>query len=394
MSDVVIVGIGQMPVGEHYTSSLRGLALDAIEIALKDAGALRPDILYVANMLAPVLSHQAHLGSLITDYAGLNGIEAATIEAGGASGGAALRMGYLAVASGAADVALVVGIEKITDHLGPGGEAAQMLSADSDFEAVQGLTPTGQAALLMRRYLHEFRPPREAFGGFPRVAHANAVSNPFAMFRSALSAEAYNQAGVVCDPLNMFDVAPVADGAAAVVLTRRELLPPEYQHPLVRISGSSHVNGRLALHDRADILDLEPARISVERACHQAGIRAGDVDLFELYDSASILAALSLEAAGFAERGRGWQLAQNDQLGLTGLLPVATFGGLKARGNPGGATGVYQAVEAALQLRGEAGANQVPNAQRALIQCLGGPAANAATHVLERVVQTTEPDSL
>jgi acetyl-CoA C-acetyltransferase len=153
----------------------------------------------------------------------------------------------------------------------------------------------------------------------------------------------------------------------------------------VRISGSGQVSGRLALHDREDILDLEPARLSVERACLQAGIRPGDVDLFELYDSSSIIAALSLEAAGFAPRGQGWRLAQDDQLGLTGLLPISTFGGLKARGNPGGATGLYQAVEAVLQLRGEAGKNQVLNARRALIQCLGGPAANAVTHVLERI---------
>ena len=384
MSEVVIAGIGQVPVGEHYTASLRGLALDAIELALRDAGGLKPDILYVANMLAPVISHQAHLGALIADFAGMVGIEAATIEAGGASGGAALRMGYLAITAGQADAALVVGVEKITDQLGPSSEASQMLSVDSDYEAVQGMTPVSQAAILMRRYLYEYRSPRAAFGGFPRVAHANAVSNPFAMYRSALSAEAYDQASTASDPLNMFDVAPVADGAAAVILTRRELLP-ETSHPLVRISGSAQVSGRLALHDREDILDLEPARLSVERACRQAGICPGDVDLFELYDSSSIIAALSLEAAGFAPRGQGWRLAQDDQLGLNGLLPISTFGGLKARGNPGGATGLYQAVEAVLQLRGEAGKNQVLNAGRALIQCLGGPAANAVTHVLERI---------
>ena len=385
MTEVVIAGIGQLPVGEHYTASLRGLALDAIELALQDAGGLKPDILYVANMLSPVLSHQAHLGALIADFAGMVGIEASTIEAGGASGGAALRMGYLAVTAGQADVVLVVGVEKITDQLGPGNEASQMLNVDSDYEAVQGMTPVSQAAMLMRRYLYEYQPPRAAFGGFPRVAHANAVSNPNAMYRSALSAQAYDQASVVCDPLNMFDVAPVADGAAAVVLTRRDLLPAQAQHPLVRISGSSHSTGRLALHDREDLLDLEPVRRSVERACRKAGIRPGDVDLFELYDSSSILAALSLEAAGFAQRGQAWRMAQAEQLGLNGLLPISTFGGLKARGNPGGATGLYQAVEAVLQLRGDAGPNQVPNAGRALIQCLGGPAANVVTHVLERI---------
>ena len=169
---------------------------------------------------------------------------------------------------------------------------------------MQGLTPTAQAALLMRRYLHEYHPPRQAFGGFPRVAHANAVSNPFAMFRSALSAEAYNQAGLVSDPLNMFDVAPVADGAAAVLLTRRELLPPEYAAPAgahQRLQ-PGHRPAGAARPPRSSWI-WNTARISVERACRQAGIRPGDVDLFELYDSSSIIAALSLEAAGFAERG-------------------------------------------------------------------------------------------
>jgi acetyl-CoA C-acetyltransferase len=114
-----------------------------------------------------------------------------------------------------------------------------------------------------------------------------------------------------------------------------------------------------------------------------AGCQAGDVDLFECWDAYSIYGVLSLEAAGFAARGEGWKMAQPNQIGRDGLLPVATFGGLKARGNPGGATGVYQAVEATLQLRGEAGDNQLTCAERAMIQCLGGPASSAVAHILE-----------
>jgi acetyl-CoA C-acetyltransferase len=205
MTDIVIAGIGQTAVGEHYDISLRDLALMAIEAARADAAGLRPEILIVANMLAPTLSRQAHLGALVADYSGLLGIEAATVEAGGASGGAALRLGYLAVASGEVNVALVVGVEKMTDQLGPSAEAAQTLSADSDYESIQGLTPTSQAALLMRRYMHEYNVPHTAFAGFPVTAHANAVHNPNAMFRSAISVDTYNKAGVVNDPLTMFD---------------------------------------------------------------------------------------------------------------------------------------------------------------------------------------------
>jgi acetyl-CoA C-acetyltransferase len=152
---------------------------------------------------------------------------------------------------------------------------------------------------------------------------------------------------------------------------------------MVRISGSSAVSDSLALHDRPDPLNFQAARLSAERALRQAGILPGDIDLFELFDAYSIYAALTLEAVGFAERGTAWQLAQEGAINLDGSLPISTFGGLKARGNPGGATGIYQVVEAVLQLRGNAGDNQVVDAHRAMVQCLGGPASSAATHVLE-----------
>lgn len=383
MSEVVIAGLGQTDVGEHYSISLRDLALMAQEEAIKDAGGLRPDILFIGNMLAPAASHQAHLGALISDYGGLEGIEASTIEAGGASGGAALRMGYLAVKSGEAKVALVLGVEKVTDQLGPGAEAMQTLGEDSDYEAVQGLTPNAQAALLMRRYLHQYGVAHDVFAGFPILAHSNALTNPHAMYHNKVTLEAYLDADPLSDPLTLFDTSPVADGAAALILTLPGLLPAGYSQPLVRITGSSLVTDRLAIHDRTDPLAFDAARKSVERACRQAGIMPGDADLFELYDSYSIYAALSLEAGGFAPRGEGWKLAQDGKLERDGELPIATFGGLKARGNPGGATGIYQAVEAALQLRRQAGKNQVKDARRALVQCLAGPASTAVTHILE-----------
>ncbi|HUV27762.1 MAG: thiolase domain-containing protein [Anaerolineales bacterium] len=385
MTDVVIAGVGQTPVGEHWDTSLRELALQAIEAAIQDAGGIQPQALFVSNMLAPTLSGQAHLGALIADFAGLTGIEAVTVEGAGASGGLALRQAYMMVAAGAADAVLVTGIEKFTDQTGSGVEAAISTAVDSDYEAIQGLTLTAQAAMLMRRYLHEFNLSQDKFAGFPVVAHANGVNNPNAMFRRAIKIEAYSRAGIVNDPLNMFDIAPNADGSAALVLSRRDLLPPPFTRPLVRISGSSSVSDTLALHDRTDPLTFQAARLSAERALRQAGLLPADIDFFELFDAFSIYAALSLEAAGFAERGEGWQLAQDGEINLDGSLPISTFGGLKARGNPGGATGIYQVVEAVLQLRERAGDNQVKDARRAMVQCLGGPASSAATHVLERM---------
>jgi len=385
MTDVVIVGIGQVPVGEHWDISLRRLASRAVRAAIKDAGGLVPQAMYIGNYLAPMVSHQSNLGALLADECGLNGIEAYTAEAAGASGAAAFHLGYLAITSGYVDVAVVVGAEKYNDMVGPRLEAAVAQSEDYDYEMVNGLIPIGQAAILMQRYLYEYHVPRAALGAFPVLAHANAVNNPNAIFRKAISQEAYDRADIISDPLNLLDIASYNDGAAAVVLARRDLVPDGLEHALVKVTGSSLVIDTLAMHDRRDPLEFEAAQRSVQRACRQAGILPQDVDFFELCDAFSLFAALSLEAAGFARRGEGWKLAQDGQLSLKGRLPVNTLGGLKGRGNPLGATGVYQIVEAAQQLRGQAGPNQLAKARRALVQSLGGPAATAVTHVLEIV---------
>jgi acetyl-CoA C-acetyltransferase len=250
---------------------------------------------------------------------------------------------------------------------------------------VQGLTPTAQAALLMRRYMHEFDVPRDVFAGFALTAHANGAGNPNAMFRKAIKPETYAKAEVVNEPLNMFDIAPNADGAAAVLVTRRDLLPPAFRQPLVKIAGSATAADTLALHDRADPLGFIAAQISTQQALDKAGTGLDQIDFFEYHDAFSIFAALSLEAAGFAPRGQGWTLARDGLISIQGRIPCATMGGMKARGFPGGAAGVYQAVEATIQLRGQAEANQVPDARTGLIQSLGGPASTAVSHVLQRL---------
>ena len=383
--NIVIAGIGQTTVGEHWQYSIRELAHFALEAAIKDAGGLRPQALFVGNMLAPNLSKQAHLGALIADFSGLRfdyaqhsvGIEAVSIEAAGASGGAALRQGYLAVKSGMIDVALVVGVEKFTDMVDSGVEDALATATDSDFEAVQGLTPTTQAALLMRRYLHEYNLPADALAGFPITAHANAVANPNAMFRRAIKASTYARAGMVSEPLNIFDAAPPADGAAAIILTRSELLPAHQQIGAARILGSASAVDTLSLHDRKDILLFDAARRSASSALKKAGVTREQISFFEYHDAYSIYAALSLEAIGFAERGKGWELARDGEISEGGKIPCVTMGGLKARGFPGGATGVYQAAEAVTKLKHACESGGI-----ALIQSLGGPASTAITHLL------------
>ncbi len=377
MRDVWVVGVGLTPVGEHWGSSLRELAYHAIEAVQRDAPGARPQALFVANMLAGELSHQEHLGALVADFAGLRGIEAVTIEAAGASGGAAVRQALLAVASGFVETALVVGVEKMTDKVGAGAVAASATATDSDWESAQGVTPAALAALLMRRYMFEHRVGLKDFAGFSVNAHRNAKTNPNAMFRNTLTPEAFVKAGMVAEPVNMFDTAPEADGAAALLISS--------QPGPVQIAASAMATDALAVHDRPDLLDFRAARLSAERAYRQAGVSPQDISVFELYDAFTVFTALSIEASGLAERGQGWTLAADEAISLSGAQPLSTFGGLKARGNPGGATGVYQIAEIVLQLRGQAGPNQVPNARLGLAQSLGGAGATAVTHILKSV---------
>jgi acetyl-CoA C-acetyltransferase len=382
---VIVAGVGMTPVGEHWERSLRELALEAITAARTDAGGLRPQALYVANLLASAASGQTQLGALLADFAGLGGIEAMCVEAAGASGGMALRQAYMALISGVIDVALVIGVEKVTDTSGKGIDAALATAADADFEAVQGVTPAALAALLMQRYLHEHQAPDDALAGFSITAHANAATNPNAMYRHALRAEDYAQAPMVSAPLNLFDAAAVADGAAALVLVRADALPAHTPHPRVRILASAAATAALAIHDQPDPLALTAAAESAHQAYRQAGLGPEDIDLFELHDSFSVFAALALEAAGFAARGQGWHLARDGAIARDGSIPVSTMGGSKARGDTGGATGVYQAAEVVLQLQQRAGDSQVPAAHIGMAQCLGGTGATAATHILARV---------
>lgn len=384
MRDVAIIGVGQTEVGEHWDVSLRHLALQALQASMADAGVTRADALYVGNMLSGELIGQEHLGVLVADFAGLRGIEAFKIEAACASGAAALRIGVVAVAGGLADIVVVVGVEKMTDTLGPDTTTALAMAADADYEAAQGVSFVAINALLMRRYMHEYGYSHQDFAAFAINAHRNGVNNPHAMFRFPVTAERFARAKMICDPINLLDSSPICDGAAAVVLAPAEVARTLSAAP-VRVAGSAVGTDTLAVHDRRDALVLDGAVISAHRAYEQAGVGPQDIDLFELHDAFSIMAALSLEAAGFADKGQGLRLAMEGEIGIQGRIPVTTMGGLKARGHPVGATGLYQVVEVVQQLRGLAGANQVPDARIGMAQNIGGSGATVVTHILERM---------
>ena len=384
MRDVSIIGVGQVKVGELWDQSIKQLTYQAIRAALADCGLERErvDSVYVSNMLSGTVSGQAHLGAVVADNAGLRGVEAVKIEAACGSGGAALRQGYLAVAGGFADFVVVCGVEKMTDHRPQAVVSGLAMAADADYEVVQGLTFVGINALVMRRYMHEHGVEHSAFAPFAINAHRNAVNNPFAMFPQAVTAEAYTRAPMIADPINLFDSSPICDGAAAVVLCPTEMAR-DYVDAPVRVRASAGAVDTIAVHDRRTPTRLAAAERSARTCYEQAGVTPADIDFFELHDAFAIMSALSLEAAGFAEPGQGTRLALEGEIFREGRIPICTMGGLKARGHPVGASGVYQAVDATHQLRGQAGANQVPNARLGLIQNIGGSGATIVAHILE-----------
>jgi acetyl-CoA C-acetyltransferase len=382
MREIAIIGIGQTPIDEHWEKSLRLLAGEAVFAAMADAGRDTTDGLFIGNMLSGPLNRQENLGALITDWVGLRGTEAVKVEAACGSGAAALRAGLMAVASGEMDSALVVGVEKMTETIGPQTTAALATAADADWEAAQGLSFVAINALVMRRYMHAYGWQHGHFAPFSINAHANAVHNPCARLHDPITPREYERARMVADPINLLDASPIGDGAAAVLLVPADSLGRN-GHRIITIAGSASATDSLAVHDRDDPLWLAAAHESARKAYTQAGVGPSEIQVFELHDAFSIMAALSLEASGFAERGQGPRLGLDGQIGPAGRVPIATRGGLKARGHPVGATGVYQVVEVVQQLRGAAGATQVPGEPRlGMAQNIGGSGATVITHIL------------
>lgn len=382
MRKVAILGIGQTKVDEHWDKSLRELGGEAAFAAMQDAGMEQVDALYVGNMLSSMVSGQNQLGTFFSDWIGLWKQEAVKIEAACGSGAAAFRSALMAVASGDIESALVVGVEKMTDKAGRDVTAALATAADSDYEVEQGVSFVGLNALVMRRYMHEFGWKHEDFAPFSINAHANAMHNPFARLHEKVTVEKFERSSMVATPINLLDASPVGDGAAAAIIVPAEKV---MRRPRVVVAASAAATDTIGVHSRKDPLFLQAAYLSSKKAYEMAGIAPDDIDVFELHDAFTIMAALSLEASGFAERGQGVRLGLENAISPQGRLPVCTRGGLKARGHPVGATGMYQIVEVVQQLRGECGKTQVDGAKIGMAQNIGGSGATILTHILSAV---------
>ncbi len=383
MRKVAILGIGQTKIGEHWEKSLREIGGDAAFAAMRDAGVEKVDSLFVGNMLSPIVSGQNQLGTFFADWIGLWKQEAVKIEAACGSGAAAFRAALMAVASGDIESALVVGVEKMTDKAGRDVTAALATAADADYEVDQGISFVGINALVMRRYMHEFGWKHEDFAQFSINSHANAMHNPYARLHEKVTVEKFEKSSMISTPINLLDASPIGDGAAAIVIVPAEKV---MRQPRIIVAASAAATDTIAVHSRKDPMFLQAAYQSSKRAYEMAGITPADIDVFELHDAFSIMAALSLEASGFAERGQGVRLALDNEISIQGRVPVCTRGGLKARGHPVGATGVYQLVEVVQQLRGECGKTQVDGARIGMAQNIGGSGATILTHILTNEV--------
>jgi acetyl-CoA C-acetyltransferase len=388
MRRVAVIGVGDTEFGELWDSSFREIGIKAGLAAVADANisADKIDALYVGNMSAGRFIEQEHIGALIADYSGLarDHIPATRVEAAGASGGLALRQGFQAVASGLHDIVVVGGAEKMTDVSDTESANIQSSSADQEWEIVLGATYPALHALIARRHMHVYGTMREQLADVAVKNHKHGSLNPKAQFQRPITREVVMGSPLVASPLRVFDCAPSSDGAAAVVLCPLDQAK-KYTEVPVEIIGTGQASDTLSLHDRKDICTMEATRSAAKRAFDMAGITCKDVDVAEVHDNFTISEILALEDLGFFKKGEGGKATEAGLTGLEGEIAVNTSGGLKARGDPIGATGLAQAVEIVTQLRGKADKRQVKDAQVGLTHNVGGTGATVVVHLFRRV---------
>ena len=384
MRKVAIAGVGMTKVSSHWDKSLRTLFAETAIKTLEDAGNPGVDAAFIGNMSAEEFTKQKNIGTLLSDFSGLTNIPATRVEAADASGGSALLEGFTAVASGLYDAVLVGGVEKMSEAISSETTEILSMAADQEYETFHGLPLVGAAAMLMRLYLHKFKATREQFAGFTVQMHENATSNPYAQLRFKTTLEKALNARPIADPITLMDCAPAGDGAAALILCSLEKAKKITDAP-VQIVGVGQATDTLALHDREDLLTFKAVSKAAQKAYKMAKITSKDVDVLEIHDSYTITALISIEDLGFSEKGSAGLLVEDGGITKDSQVPVNPSGGLKARGHPVGATGVYQAAEITLQLRGEADGMQVKDAEIGLTENISGMASLANIHIMKRI---------
>lgn len=387
MRDVAIIGVGCTEFGELWDKSFRELFVEAGVSAIEDANVQggKIDALYVGNMSGGRFIEQEHLGALIADYSGLASlnIPSTRVEAACASGGLALRQGIIAVASGYHDIVIAGGAEKMTDVGVETTTDALAAAADREWEGIMGATFPGLYAMIARLHMHRYGTKQEQLAAVAVKNHHNGTMNPKAQFQNEISIEAVLNSLMVADPLHVFDCSPITDGASAVVIAPAEIAR-KYTDTPIYVKASAQASGTISLHDRPDITTLDATVAAANWAYKMAKLKPKDIGFAEVHDCFTIAEICAIEDLGFVKKGEGGPATESGMTAIGGKIPINPSGGLKACGHPVGATGVKQAVEITLQLRGEAGRRQIEGARIGLTHNVGGSGGTAVVHIFGR----------
>ena len=385
MREVAVIGIGMTKFGELWDKSFRDLVAEAGVKAIMDAGIEGKDIdaMYIGGMSSGGFVEQEHVAPLAIEVAGLEDfhIPATRVEGACASGGLAMRQGYIAVASGIHDIVLVGGAEKMTDVVGTEATNVLASAADREWEAFFGMTFPGLYALMARYHMHKYGTTQEQLASVAVKNHYNGSMNPNAQFNRKISIEDVLASPMVADPLHLLDCSPITDGAAAAILAPLDIAK-KYTDKIVKILASTQASDTISLHNRKRF-DALPAAIHAARQAYKmAGVEPKDIDVAEVHDCFTIAEIMAIEDLGFFEKGEGGKATEEGLTAIDGQIPINTSGGLKAKGHPVGATGVAQINEIVMQLRGEAGKRQVKDAEIGLTHNVGGSGGTAVVHIL------------
>lgn len=382
MNEVAIVGAGMIPFGELFDQSIKEMVPRAVTAALSsvDKGINRSEL--EAAWLGQLQPVDGFPSGLVADSCGLLDIPVTRIENACATGNDAVRNAVHAVAAGAADVVLVVGVDKTRETSARSTFWDWMgNNRDQAWDFPIGLISPANFALHVARYMYEYGVTREHLAMVAVKNHHNAVTNPFAHLRFEISIEQVLRAPMVVDPFGVFDCTPQSDGSAALVLASKSAVDRFTDRP-VWIRGVGLGHDRIMHAHKNDMTSMTATVKAAARAYSMAGIGPSDVDVAEVHDCFTGVELIDYEDLGFCDRGEAPKLIESGVTSLGGRLPVNPSGGLKAKGHPPGATGVAQCVELFEQLRGTAH-NQVDSAHWALAQNVGGPTAVAAVTILE-----------
>ncbi|RPH92621.1 acetyl-CoA acetyltransferase [candidate division KSB1 bacterium] len=377
MRDVFVAGIG--------ITSFTRLEYPLVEIAaypglmaMRESGIKTIDQLYVANMGGCRVNHQTGLASAVVDNLSLTPAAADSIENGPASGASAIKQGFMAVASGVCDVVMVIGAERMREvnNLEATDFVATLTHPMAEY--IYGVTLPSLAGMFARLYMDKYGITSRHLAMVAVKNHKHAMDNFYAHLHEEVTLEgildspdATTNNPIIADPLRFYDMCPVSDGGACLILTTADIAKKTGK-PMVRLAGVGQATDTHAVHDRKDPTDLMAVREAAKRSFAMAGLKPKDVNVAELHDAFTILEIVESEEVGFFEKGQGHIALQEGYTKIGGKLPINPSGGLKAKGHPVGATGVGQAHEIVLQLRGEAGKRQVKNAKVGFTCNFGG----------------------